>query len=232
MATRATFEQILLGGLKPPQPIQTYVAHALEEHTRHRPRNIIHDITGDGDEDYALPSTYVRDQSFVTRVRWVPSADFGEPAQYMTPEDWEVKLADDDTFLIHFFRHVPSSADKVIVEFNAPHVLDDTTSTIETRDESPFKALVAAYVLEDMGRAAIARRDGATDALLDPRIEEAAEFRRQGKVQRDIYNHHIGVSESDAGGQTQRAAVVISDIDSPIGTGLNRTRHTHTRRRF
>lgn len=238
--TRRTFESLPgLGGLAVPESVETLelIARALDELNAVRPRIVRHDITGDGTDEYPLPATWERGFSYVQRVEWRASADFDEAPEYLGNEEWAVEYDDSDAGVIRFARS-PSSADKVVVELTARHTLDDSTSTLEPRDEPAFHALVESLVLDAIARHALGLHAQSHDGLIDPNIERSREFRSEASSARARWNAHMGIGgeSGDAGGSTVKAALAVGDLDAgrrhTYGVGSNIHRHTHRRSRY
>jgi len=240
--TRRTFTALPgLGGLTVPESVERVdlVNRAADELNAVRPRIVRHDITGDGTDEYPLPATWERGFSYVIRVEWRESADFNEPPRYLRDDEYAVEYDDSDAAVIRFATD-PSSADKVIVEIAARHTLDDSTSTLEPRDEPAFHALVESLVLAAAARHALGLNAQSHDGLVDPNIERSRELRAESAAARARWNAHMGIGGdaggAAAGGSTVKAGIALADFDpgreGTYGLGDNVYRHTRRRSRY
>lgn len=69
-----------------------YVADALSRLNDVAPRQVKHQITGDGTDEYSLGDDWSEGFSLVKRVRWVTAGDFDTAAEWLAPEDFEVEF--------------------------------------------------------------------------------------------------------------------------------------------
>lgn len=115
---------------------------ALEQVNHDRPRNLVFDITGDGTQDYALPSDFQKAFSTVSSVE--------HPAGETPPV---FRIRDDDWFIyedpskaaglqlrLRFKATTPNSTEIIRTTITTPYTLTEAVTTIDT--QTVFLAII------------------------------------------------------------------------------------------
>lgn len=157
MSTRDTFVEMAtrrlagvdLSGI-PGGGLPSFLDDAVAEHSRNKPQLVVVTIEGDGTDFYAVPDEWIDRFASLhpTRgVRRVPSQDYTRPAVYARDGEFTLQR-DEDGDLALKLSWSPAAGDDVVLEFTAPHVVDDEGSTIEREHETALADLAASLVCE------------------------------------------------------------------------------------
>lgn len=237
MATLETFTeraQQLIGGINPGSAkLDVFVDQAKAKVDRARPRYYRNAITGDGSDEYTLPSPWQQHFSSIDKVNILDSAGSEDEPEDLTNEEYKVEQNTSGADQIRLVGYSPGSTDTLVVFHTAPHTVDSTTSTILSADEEAFSELVAALIL----RAALARVLSSSDQRTDSdraaidvaQAEQIASLYRE--LKKSAYSHFGILDETEPSLTTPRHA--SRDADRVLGSGtIRRYRHTHSQRSF
>lgn len=182
---------------------QVYVDLALEEFTRFgKPREVEQTVTGDGGDEYALAATWDDDFSTLVSVIYWPSNDTdSQPLTIpLTDVQIERRLPSDGGTQIRFLTLSPSSSDRVVVTFTAPHTLGETsaTTTVQTTQALGLAYLAASMMLNAAaaGTAATVPQSGDADFVSSTFGTAGDAYRRLATVYAAKADDMLGISRS------------------------------------
>jgi hypothetical protein len=134
---------------------------------------------------------------------------------------------------IRFLRWVPSSSDRIIVEFTAPHELEDDSTTLNVNDQKALADLAAAMKCEAAAIACLALidQDSQEDMVDFDRGDRAAKLENAAKRLRASFNTHFGITSTTGLPDEAPSSFAMVDVDVPTTTS-SRYRHTHPRNEF
>lgn len=237
MATLETFTQRaqeLIGNIRPGSAtLDVFVDQAKAKVDRARPRYYRNAITGDGSDEYTLPSPWQQHFSTIDAVDILDSDGSEDDPTSLLPEEWQVEQNTSGADQIRLYGYSPGSTETLVVYHTAPHTVDSSTSTILSSDEEAFSELVAALIL----RAALARVLSSSDQRTDTdraaidiaQAEQIASLYRE--LKKTAYSHFGIRDEADPIQSVPRQA--SRDADRLLGYGtIRRYRHTHYRKSF
>ncbi len=107
-----------------------FIQEALKQYSKHRPREIIKDITGDGTYDYAIATnltSWVKGFSIVKKIEY--PADERIPTYLEEDDDYQIYEKETGQIL-RLINDTPAATEKIRVTYTALHILVDATVTI------------------------------------------------------------------------------------------------------
>lgn len=196
------------------------VGLAIKVHSKHKPRKIAEDVTGDGGFDYAVSdlAAWADEFSSVKRIEYPADDDDATPA-VLQPGDWSIYESPDGD-VIRFVNDTPETTEAFRVFYTALHTCTDTACTVAGFDEEAVQQLSAAFFC-DMLAAAYAQSQDSTIAAdsVDHR-GKSGEYAGRANAYRKAYFLHMGIKE----GQTQAASVTM-DQDTLGSWGTDKMTH-------
>ncbi|WP_053549839.1 hypothetical protein [Desulfuromonas soudanensis] len=183
---------------------------ALERYSKHRPKDIVKDLAGDGTHDLALPAEWVEGFSQVRRVEYpigeIPETllDAGEWALYLSPLGLSLRL----------IEVAPVVTESVRVTLTVPRLEAD----IPPGDVDAVACLAASICLRTLAALYGQTSDPTIQADVVNYRSKMDEFRRMADSLEARFNAHLGI---DKDGSAPAAGVVAS---APRG---GRPRLTH-----
>lgn len=207
------------------------------DYSRHRPRQVVTDITGTGSSYYKLTGTvsgWVDDVSRVEAVEYPAldpaSASAGAP-EYLEPWEWEIYLKSTDMYL-RLKTVQPSASETVRITFTAQHIhlAAGPTDTVFARDLEAVLDLAAALGCA----AAIGRTAPAHDGIIKSgvlRDTEQARWEAAYRLWLKRYQNHMGI-DTDKGVETSLASVIITPGLQPQPGEFGGQWLTHRRQRL
>jgi len=171
------------------------VALAVKEHSRHRPRVIVEDETGDGGFDYPVTDL----------THW--SAGFSAIKQVEYPVDDDDETPDilqDDAWMLYekpagkvirFLEDTPPATESFRVTYTALHTCTDAACTVDTYDEEPVQALAAALFCEMLATFYAQSTDSTIAADSVDHASKSREYAARARAYRKLYFDHLGVKE-------------------------------------
>jgi len=171
------------------------ITAAKEEYQKQRPRELSAKVDGDGTFEYALPAGFV-DRFSRIRAVFYPHPPVASPWPYGPAGRGRKPLDEDKTRLVRtesglrlrFLEHTPGTSEDFLVEFTAPHSLDEAACTLPVTDDEALADLAAANCCDAMA----ARYGQETDPNLQTdvvnRLTKAAEWRSMGTRYRKSYD--------------------------------------------
>jgi len=171
------------------------VTMALKTHSKHRPRVIVEDVTGDGGFDYDLSDLVAWSPGFsvVRRVEY-PVDDTDEDADVLDEDAWEIYSTPDGDF-IRFLEDTPEADEEFRVTYTAPHDFSGEASacTVKTFDEEAVQALAASQFLRMLSVYHSQDQESTIAADSVDHRSRAVEYRSQAKMMAQVYYDHVGV---------------------------------------
>lgn len=202
------------------------IGQALLEHSRHKPLEIVEDLSGDGGYAYALSGLASWDEDFssVLAVEY-PVDDTDEDQQILNPgEDWKVYKAPTGREL-HFLFDKPAATETFRVTYTAPHAVDADSSTVASMDDAAVQTLAAAKFCRILAARNAANEDSSMAADSVDHVSKRREYEAAAKSYEAEYYDHIGAKPKSA--PKPGCAFADWDVDNQDGSD----RLTHGRRR-
>lgn len=218
------------GALTPAQ-VTEYVAEAVAEHSRHRPR-LVTDATLDGTGSataFRLDNLTVPFEEGFSRLTAVeyPTAQT-PPAFLALTDDWSVARNTSGQPVLLFVSAPGSGTNNIRLEYTARHALTALASTLNDADFYAVCHLAASYgFLSLAGRGAHALQPSIAASEAGPRTA-ADVYRSLAKEHRAQYFAHLGIAEKDAG--TAAPADARGDWDAASTWGQTDARLFHRSR--
>lgn len=235
MATLETFTaraQQLIGGNRPGSAtLDVFVVQARAKVDRAKPREVRNAITGDGSDEYTLPSPWAQGFSAVRSVEILGADGSEEAPERLTPEDWLIEQTTGGVDQIRLDGYAPADTETLVVYHTAPHTVSASTSTLLATDEEAFSELVAAFALRARLANLLSYTDQRTDS--DRAAVDVAAAEQLRALERDLrksaYAHFGIVDESEP--TSSKPLSASRDADRAVGRGgIRQYRHTHPRR--
>jgi len=186
------------------------VTEALKRYSKHRPRIICEDLTGNGSHDLALPAGWTEGISAIVSVEY-PVGTFPETllesndwAEYLTPEGKKLRLAD----------YAPSAVETVRVLYQTLH----SEVTLPATDVEAVANLGASICLRLLAALYGQTSDPTIGADVVNYRSKADEFRRLADAFEAQYNEHLGIGSQ---------APVTGAMSTVKPAGSRRARLTH-----
>lgn len=150
------------------------ISQALSIFSRRSPRRRVYQGTGDGGYEYALPSDYDESISEVVAVEY-PTGE----QQPCILEAWRYEVLRDtnDTLKLRFLYESVTSGETFNVYYTAPHVINDSQSTIPSGQEGIFLTLCCAIACEMLAARYARMNEPVIDADVAIYADKAREYR-------------------------------------------------------
>lgn len=196
---------------------------ALARHNRFRPRIVMQEFTGDGSTyDFTLTS-FTLDFSNVLSVEYPAGR---QRPTYVLEKDYFIYRKPDGTAVLRLAKNTPSTSEKVLVAYTAPHTTTSNSSTIPGPDESAFVNLCCYFACLTLS-AYYKQQDNST---MD---SDAIEWRSKGSLWEDLgkkyyreWANHLGMDEKDLAPAASRDA----DLDLSFTWGTDPIVHNRGNR--
>lgn len=196
-----------------------FIQEALKIYSKHRPREVVKDITGDGTYDYSISTnltTWVEDFSIIKSIEY--PADEREP-QYVDEDDYAI-LRKESGLFIRFFADTPSTSEKIRVIYTTLHILSDSQNTIPQIDEDALCNLAASLCSGALASYYAQTSDPTIGADSVNYRTKSQEYTARAKEQKKIYMDHLGLKDGDVA-----PASAIKAIDVTYPGGMDRLTH-------
>ncbi len=199
-----------------------FIQQAAKLYSRHRPREVVKDITGTGAYDYAVSTNM---------TAWIKGFSTIKSIEYPADERDPVYLEDDEFTIyekeagqyLRFTSSTPLSTEKIRVTYTALHILSDSQNTIPASDEDAVANLAASFCSHALASAYAQVSDATIAADSVNHRTKSQEYQSRAKDQKRIYLEHMGIKE----GEVAPASVTMdTDLDFPWGED----RLTHPRK--
>ncbi len=202
-----------------PEEKDRFIQEALKTYSRHKPREIVKDITGDGAYDYSI-ATHL--------TFWSEEFSSIKSIEYPADERDPVYLDDDEYMIIRketglylrFLEVSPSAAQKIRVIYIGLHILSDSQNTIPGIHEDALCNLAASLCSGALASAYAHTSDSTITADSVDHMSKSREFAARAKAQKQNYLDQIGIKEGEV-----PPASVIKDVKTDYPGGGDRLTH-------
>jgi len=229
MSTRHTYlralGELVSGDELPLGEAETIVAiaMAIKEHSRHRPQQIVEDVTGDGGFDYAVSdlASFSDGFSSIKQVEY-PVDDDDETAEILQDDAWEIYEKPAGK-VIRFLEDEPAETESFRVTYTAVHTCTDSACTVDEFDDEAVQTLAAGFFCEMLSTYFAQMGDSTISADSVDHTSKSREYAARAKAWRGLYFQHLGIREGQIG-----AASVTKDYD--LMGSWQRDKLTHPRK--
>lgn len=189
-------------------------------------------ITGDGGDEYDVPAGFIPAVAVIRKVSYWAANDTTTAPQIIEESGYQVEddLPADGTAQLRL-NFSPTSADRVVVTYTAPHTLTDSASTVPAAMEQGLACLAAAYLYDSAAGNTASQVPQATDAdFIVPGFGTAGDaYRRLATKMEQRGDLYLGISR-EAVIERAGASVVVTKAVVP-GKNAGRVYLTHGRHR-
>jgi len=195
-------------------------ARAMRVHSKHKPREVVEDIDGDGSFDYALSDLASWDDDF-SRLRSVeyPVDDTDEDVDVVEQADWGVYEKPSGKVL-RFFSDTPDTGETIRVRYTAPHSCTDSACTVASEDEEAVETLAASFYAKMLAAAYALQSDSTIAADAVNHQSKSDRFLKIAKEYRAEYDQHLGIKDGKP-----KPASINQDQDVDYPGGMDRLTH-------
>ncbi|MBN1104754.1 MAG: hypothetical protein JXL84_15150, partial [Deltaproteobacteria bacterium] len=165
------------------------ISQAMKIHSRHRPREIVEDVSGDDGFEYSLEDLehWSVDFSTVRQVEY-PVDDDNETPDILQREEWAIYEKPDGVYL-RFLDETPSSDESMRITYTAIHTCTDSDCTVSGFDEDAVQALAAGCFCEILATAYAQDQDSTINAdSVDHKSKADAYQRRASALKKAYYD--------------------------------------------
>jgi hypothetical protein len=193
-----------------------FIQEAVKIYSRHRPREVVKDITGDGGYDYAIATnltSWVKGFSIIKSIEY--PADEREPIflEEGSDEDFVVYEKEGGQY-IRFFSDAPPATEKIRVVYTALHVVNDTLNTIPESDQDAVCNLAASLCSGALASAYAQTSDSTITADSVDHMSKSREYAARARVQKQTYMDFLGIKEGEV---SPASAIKTIKVDYPGG---------------
>ena len=171
---------------------------AVKAHSRHRPRIIVEDESGDGGFDYAVSALASWSEGFsVIRTVEYPVDDTDEDADVLQDDQWTIyeKPAGKQ---LRFLEDKPAATESFRVTYTALHTCTDSACTVDDFDEEAVQVLAAAFFCDMLAAYYAQSVDGTIAADSVDHTSKSRDYAARAKTYRKLYFDHLGIREGQA----------------------------------
>lgn len=199
---------------------QAVIDEAIAVYSKHRPRILVVDTTGDGTFEYSMPSGFEEEFSAILSIEYPYNTTNQYPIYIDEGRDFSV-YRDDTALKLRFLNSTPSAAQTFRMTFTALHTITTSSSTVPSIDTQCLVNLAAALMAEQLA-ADFENRAPSTypDATIDLR-SKAQEWQTQADRYYTQWNKCMGIEE----GGGPEAAVAWTDYDWRLQSGESPLTH-------
>jgi len=193
------------------------LSQAVILYSKDRPRELVHEMTGDGTSyDFAMPTLWIDGFSGIKDGKIEYPADDYQNPEYIESIDWtfyKKLVATVTTKFFRFLTFIPSSGKIARYTFTVPHTLDDATSTIDDADIEAVVALTAALCFWTLAAKFAQSTDPTMEADVIDYQRKSELYVSLAKDKLSTYNSLMGLGEEAKGAAAASAGVAIADLD-------------------
>ena len=206
-----------------PEEQERYIQEAIKDaYSKHRPREVVKDITGDGTYDYPIATnltSWIKGFSIIKSIEY--PADEREPIYLEEGSDKDFFIYEKEAGqYLRFTRSSPSATEKIRVVYTALQALSDSQNTIPESDEDALCNLAASLCSGALASAYAETSDSTITADSVDHKSKSQEFTSRAKIQKQNYMNHLGLKEGDVA-----PASVVKDLDINYPWGGDRLTH-------
>jgi len=191
-----------------------FIQEAVKIYSRHCPREIVKDITGDGTYDYSITThlTYWSEEfSSIRKVEY--PADEREPV-YLDDEEYTI-LRKEDGLYLRFLEGTPSATEKIRVTYLGLHILSDSQNTIPEIHEDAVCNLAASLYSGALASVYAQTSDSTITADSVDHTSKSREYAARARAQKQNYLDQIEIGEE--GGVAPASVIKDIKVDYPGG---------------
>jgi hypothetical protein len=193
-----------------PDDYESAAAEALKRYSKHRPRLVCEDLTGNGTNDLLLPTGWSEGISSIVSIEY----PMGQVPETLLDTDYWTIYQQPAGKRLRLLEAKPTALERVRVLYSALH----PKATIPAADEDAIANLAASICLRLLATAYGQTGEPLIQADVVNYRSKTDEFRRLADSFEKIYKDHLGLKESDT---TPAAMTTVSPPDK------SRTRLTH-----
>jgi len=175
---------------------ENYLQEAVKIYSRHRPRKVIEDITGDGNYDYSISqnlSEWIDGFSIIEAIEY--PADSRTP-NILTEEDYIVYEKEDGKYL-RFLNYTPSSDEKIRVTYTTLHQVTVSSNTIPEVDQDALCNLAASLCSGALASIYASTSDPTIGADAVNYRSKSQEYQARAEKQKENYLNHLGMKDQE-----------------------------------
>jgi len=180
--------------------IDNFIAEAVKRYSHHRPLLKVHEVQGNGEYDYDLPSDWSPGFSTITQVEY-PA---GQQVPSIIPKEaWTfvLKLVDStQTWKLRFLTLSPSPGNLIRLIYTLPHTVDSESSTVFENDFDAVCNLAASYCCGALSRKYAQTSEPTLGADVVNYSAKSSTYAARAKELFQSYLDQLGLSEVDASG--------------------------------
>lgn len=207
------------GKLINPTDYDRIITAAINRYSKLKPAVKVADITGNGTNDYALPSGWIDEFSRIICIEY-PIGDV--PATLLdSPDDYEIYQSPTEK-KIRLKNEVLTVSESFRVAFSIPRAV----TTIPDNDVDALSNLASSFCLNELANVYAQSSDSTIGADSVDHKSKSQEYASRAKQQMKLYKEHIGIKDDDV---TQAASAVI-DLDVGYPGGSDRLTHQRRQR--
>lgn len=211
-----------------PDDKDRFLSQAVSIYSKDRPREVAHEITGDGTSyDFAMPSAWIDGFSNIIGQIEYPADDYQNPA-YIEDDEWTFfrKLVSGTTTkYIRFTTFIPASGKKARFIFTVPHTLNDTTNSITDNDIDAVTVLTAALCFLALAAKFAQTTDPSIDADVIDYQRKSDLYTGLAKEKLAAYNSLMGLGAEAKGAAAASAGIAVKDLDIQFPWGEDNLTH-------
>lgn len=199
-----------------------WIQEAVKIYSKHRPRVVVKDITGDGTYDYSISTSlasWIKGFSIIKSIEY--PADERDPS-YLEDDEYAVYEKEAGQYL-RLFADMPSAIEKIRVAYTALHILSESQDTVPAIDEDAICNLAASLCSQALASVYAATSDSTIGADSVNYRTKSQEYSSRAREQKKIYLEHLGIKEGEV---APSSAVTDMSMNYPGGGD----RLTHPRR--
>lgn len=182
------------------------IAAAISHYSGDRPRELVADVNGTGNEYYPLTGGSAVLAGWVDGSSSIRAIDFpastvaaGYQPTWLDPDlDWTY-YRDASVIYLRFRSAVPQTGQKARVGYTAPHVHDTTTDTIPPGDLDALCDLAAHYACQALATKYAAFQDSTLMADSTNYRDGQLRFKQQADAWLDSYRDRLGIKDGVQG---------------------------------
>jgi len=172
---------------------------ATKEHSRHRPKIRVKDVTGTDAFEFKCVTamTYWKEGFSTIKSIEYPVNDDDETPDMLIDEEMIKSYQKEDGEYFRFLEDTPDTDEEFRVTYTAPHVVDDSGSTIDYNDENAFEILAAAYFCNMLASAYVQNMNSMISADSVDHTNQSKQYADQAERYRKLYFNHLGIKEGE-----------------------------------
>jgi len=231
MGTLATYrsaidDQVVQSQLTGTDEKDKAIAKAMQIHSKHRPQEVVKDVTGDGGFDYDLSGKLTSWDDDFSRILVIeyPVDDTDDDKNILEVEAWRTYNHPTNGKELHFLEDTPQTTESFRVTYTARHSCTVSACTVAGADEEAVQALAAALFCKILAAYNAQNEDSTIAADSVDHQSKRREYSAMAKSFMDEYNEHMNIQPGKP-----KPASATGDWDVNYADG--RDRLTHPRRR-